>query len=140
MTCAELLGGSRVKLLDQLLQRAGARPEDAPLPLPDKEIQLPIGKQSPEDDRPEMQRNDVLQWSMTLVGKVDESIALLANQYITRPEDMLALYANVGMYCMGIAESIHKSLTEQDGHHCEPDGRPDEPANSRHWDPNRGYL
>ena len=137
-----------MKITD-LLRKAEV-PSD-PLPVEDtgvevvRETQFPIGVQSPDDARPVMDRDTLMHWSMKLVEKIDQSLSALSQQYVMEPEHVLAMYANIGMYCMGIAESIHNKMGhnhEQHGiHDVETDGREsDAPKTSYHYDPNRGYL
>lgn len=102
-----------------------------------REVVIPLVNE--DDTKPEMGRNEVLQWSMTIIKKVDESIAMLAAQYAVEPEAILSIYASIGMYCMGIAETIHNQLGHT--HEEASDGKETTGLETPyHYDPNRGYL
>jgi len=100
-----------------------------------RETAIPIGRHGDDDARPELDRDTLIQWSMNICQKIDASVQALSNEYVFEPIQLLALYANIGTYCMGIANTVHQRLTTD-----EQDGRPTEPLPTRHWDPNAGYL
>jgi hypothetical protein len=87
-----------------------------------------------EDTRPIMTGIDVMSWSKHIISKVDESIELLTKQYRCAPEVVLALYGNVGVYAINIAEAIHSKLK------AEIVESPPLAVSTRYRDPNRGYL
>jgi hypothetical protein len=133
-----------MKPLANLLRKAAASLEPAtptatPAPEPEPLIlertNMPIGEQSADDPRQEMNRDIVTHWSIALCKRMDESIGVLADMYICEPGHLLALYANVGMYCMGMAETIHNKMD----HEPEPEEQA-HPVSIRYADPNRGYL
>lgn len=107
-----------------------APPEPEPLVL-----ERTNGKQSADDPRQEMDRDIVTHWSIALCKRMDESIGVLADTYICEPGHLLALYANVGMYCMAVAETMHNKMDREP----EPEEQA-HPVSIRYADPNRGYL
>ncbi len=128
-----------MKPLANLLRKAAASLEPATPtatpPEPEPLVLEPIGEQSADDPRQEMDRDIVTHWSIALCKRMDESIGVLADTYICEPGHLLALYANVGMYCMGMAEIIHNKMDNKP----EPEEQA-HPVSIRYADPNRGYL
>lgn len=133
-----------MKSLANLLRKAAASLEPATptatpaLPEPEPLVlEQTNGEQSADDPRQEMDRDLVTHWSIALCKRMDESIGVLADTYICELGHLLALYANVGMYCLGMAETIHNKMD------LKPEPEPEEqahPVSIRYADPNRGYL
>jgi hypothetical protein len=100
------------------------------------ETVIAVGRQGSEDERPEMTKDDVLHWSIKMSEKIDQTITAISQQYAAQPEQILALFANIGMYCMAIAKSINEQILTNPS---EPEPLTPAPP-TVHWDPNRGYL